>query len=234
MLASLKQFLAGLTHLLFPHTCQGCGSDILNKDQLICLSCYQQLPITNFHFHQSNPVEKIFWGRIPVEAAASLLYFNKGSVLQQLLHELKYKGKKEIGHYLGKEMGAAFSQTGRFARLDGLIPLPLFPAREKKRGYNQATMIAEGFSEATGVPVWGNVINRTHSTETQTNKSRMERWKNMEGRFELINPGLIINKKILLIDDVLTTGATLESCGHELLKAEGCELNIGTLAFTST
>lgn len=230
----LQQIGSGLTHLLFPHVCQGCGSDLLEKDQLICLSCFDQLPNTHFHFHHSNPVEKIFWGRISIEAAASLLYFTKGSVLQQLLHQLKYKGKKEIGHYLGKEMGSQFIQSNRFSDIHGLVPLPLFPSREKKRGYNQATIIAEGFSEATGIPVWDKVITRTRSTATQTHKSRMERWLNMEGRFELINVEQIRHKHILLLDDVLTTGATLESCGHELLKAEGCELSIGTLAYTSS
>jgi len=234
MYAGLKEIGASLTHLFFPHVCQGCGSDLLDKNQLVCLHCYNQLPATQFHLHQANPVEKIFWGRISVEAAASLLYFTKGSVLQQLLHQLKYKGNQEIGRFLGNEMGKQFIQSDRFAAIDGLVPLPLFGSREKKRGYNQAKIIADGFSSATGIPVWNEVIRRTRSTETQTHKSRLARWMNMEGRFELVNPAQISFKKILLIDDVLTTGATLESCGHELLRAEGCSLSIGTIAYTSS
>lgn len=183
--------------------------------------------------HANNPVEKIFWGRIPVVAAASYLYFTKGSILQQLLHQLKYKGNKEVGYFLGRQMGTAFIQSNRFSQIDALIALPLYPSKERKRGYNQAAVLCEGFSAVTRIPFLNNMVVRTVSTETQTHKNRIERWQNMETRFELKSASALCNKRLLLIDDVVTTGATLEACGHELLKAGGAQLNIATLAYTS-
>ena len=229
----LKNITNNLAQLFFPHLCAGCGSDIIDNKQTLCLYCIDQLPVTNFHMHANNPVEKIFWGRIPVVAAASYLYFTKGSILQHLLHQFKYKGNKEVGSFLGRQMGTAFIQSNRFSQIDALIALPLFPSKERKRGYNQAAVLCEGFSAVTGIPFLNNLVVRTVSTETQTHKNRIERWQNMEARFELTSASALSNKRLLLIDDVVTTGATLEACGHELLKATGAQLNIATLAYTS-
>lgn len=229
----LKNITNNLAQLFFPHLCAGCGSDIIDNKQTLCLYCIDQLPVTNFHMHANNPVEKIFWGRIPVVAAASYLYFTKGSILQQLLHQLKYKGNKEVGYFLGRQMGTAFIQSNRFSQIDALIALPLYPSKERKRGYNQAAVLCEGFSAVTRIPFLNNMVVRTVSTETQTHKNRIERWQNMETRFELKSASALCNKRLLLIDDVVTTGATLEACGHELLKAGGAQLNIATLAYTS-
>lgn len=229
----LKNITNNLAQLFFPHLCAGCGNDIIDNKQTLCLYCNDQLPVTNFHMHANNPVEKIFWGRIPVVAAASYLYFTKGSILQHLLHQFKYKGNKEVGNFLGRQMGAAFMQSNRFSQIDALIALPLFASKERKRGYNQAAVLCEGFSSTTGIPFLNNVVVRTTSTETQTHKNRIERWQNMEARFELKSGSALCNKRLLLIDDVVTTGATLEACGHELLKASGAQLNIATLAYTS-
>lgn len=234
MINSLKLLGNGIAELLFPKHCLGCGTDIISDHQLICLKCNHELPVTQFHLHANNPVEKIFWGRIPLVSAASLLYFTKNSVLQHLLHQLKYRGNKDIGYFLGQKMGEAFVQSDRFSRANGLVALPLFPSKEKKRGYNQAAVICEGFSAATGIPFLNDVVTRTVFTETQTHKGRIERWQNMEGRFEVTNRSVLENKNIILIDDVVTTGATLEACGHELAKVTGLQLSIATLAYTST
>ena len=153
--------------------------------------------------------------------------------MQNLLHQLKYKGKKEIGLYFGRRMGEAFAASERHKEIDALVPLPLFFKRERKRGYNQAAVICEGISEVTGLPVLNNVITRLKNTATQTHRNRAERWENIEGKFELINKEEIEGKHVLLVDDVLTTGATLEACGSELLKASGLKLSIATLAYTS-
>lgn len=231
MLKQIGRVAHSFRHLFFPHYCLGCGTDTLSKDQLICLRCHFQLPVTQFEQHAANPVEKIFWGRLPVKAAFSHYFFTKDSVLQNLLHELKYQGHQDIGRFMGREMGYSILNSNRLNSIDAVIPLPLHPRREKERGYNQAAMIGEGIAEVTGLPVWKHKIIRTAATETQTHKSRTERWQNMEGRFRLTDSGSLQDKTILLIDDVITTGATLESCGTELLKAPGCQLIIGAVAW---
>jgi ComF family protein len=222
------------SHLFFPHICSGCGSDLINDGQLICLQCSESLSTTQFAAHQNNPVEKIFRGRIDITNAMGLLYFTKDSVLQNLLHEFKYRGKKEIGFYFGKMMGNALIKSNLYNNIDALIPLPLFSSKEKIRGYNQATVLCEGINEVMNVPVLKNTIIRATATETQTRKNRIERWQNIEGKFEVKDSTSIQNKHILLIDDVVTTGATLESCAMELLRVEGTKVSIGTLAYTST
>jgi ComF family protein len=182
--------------------------------------------------HSGNQVEKIFWGRIPVTHASSLCYFNSGSLIQSLLHQVKYKGNQELGHYLGRLIGETLIQSNRFSQIDALVPLPLFPAREKKRGYNQATVLCNGMSEVMNLPVWSNVIRRLTETSSQTRKNRIERWENMEGRFSIVKKNVITNNHIILVDDVITTGATLEACGEVLLAEEGVKLSIVTLAYT--
>lgn len=190
------------------------------------------LPDTNFEEHPGNPAEKIFWGRLPLINASAQFYFTKESLMQHLLHQFKYKGDKELGLQLGRIMGNQLARSGRFI-VDALIPLPLFPAKEKRRGYNQATVLCEGMSSIMNIPAWNDVIIRPQYTETQTKKGRLERWKNMEGKFDLIKPERLLNKHVLLVDDVVTTGATLEACGNELLKAENCQLSIATLCVAS-
>ncbi len=226
------ELLHDFTHLFFPHICVGCGTDVLGTKSVLCIQCINQLPVTNFHLHAANQVEKIFRGRLPVREATSFCYFSKDSLIQRLLHQLKYKGNKDIGFFAGRMMGAALRESERYDSVDALIPMPLFAAREKKRGYNQTAVLCEGISAATGIPVLKNVICRITSTETQTNKNRIERWLNMEGRFEVKDKEAIKNKHVLLVDDVLTTGATLEACGHELLQGENTQVSIATLAYT--
>jgi ComF family protein len=220
-----------LLHLAFPHVCKGCGSDILDIENEICLRCISALPETNFHLHPDNPMEKLFWGRIPLHGAAALYYFTKESLMQHLVHQLKYRSQKQLGIYMGKLAGHAL--TRRFNDIDALIPLPLFPSKERKRGYNQSRLLCEGISMVLEKPVLDKVVIRTTHTESQTKKNRIERWQNMEGKFELKDAAGIAGKHVLLIDDVVTTGATLEACARELLKAENVQLSIATLCFSS-
>lgn len=152
--------------------------------------------------------------------------------MQHLMHQFKYKGNKEVGIFLGKLMGWAMAESNRFSNIDVLIPLPLHKSREHKRGYNQAAILCEGISSVLNKPVWKDIIIRPEQTETQTKKRRIERWQNMEGKFELVNSSAIENKHVLLVDDVVTTGATLEACGQELLKANNLQLSIATLCFS--
>jgi ComF family protein len=190
------------------------------------------MPETNFEFYANNPVEKKFWGRLPLASATAQYYFTRESLMQRLMHQFKYRGSRELGFQLGKMMGQSLKRSRRF-EADVLIPLPLFPSKEKRRGFNQATVLCEGISEALEIPVLKDVVARSQFTDTQTKKGRIERWLNMEGKFVVKNPGAIAGKHLLLVDDVVTTGATLEACGAELLKVEGATLSITTLCYAS-
>jgi ComF family protein len=190
------------------------------------------MPLTGFEFLPSNPIEKIFWGRAEIQAAAAHMYFTSGSAVQLSLHLLKYKGRKEIGIYFGRQMGLALMHSRRFKDCDIIIPLPLYVDKEKKRGYNQAAKIAEGLSLQLKIPVMVDVVFRVKKTETQTHKSRIERWKNMESTFAIGDPKRISGKHILLVDDVITTGASLEACAQVLLDIPGLRLSIACLAHT--
>jgi ComF family protein len=228
----IHTLLSDFSHLFFPHICAGCGTDALHEESPVCIHCAANLPTTNFITQPDNLVEKIFWGRLPLACAASAYYFTKDSLLQHLLHLLKYKGRQDIGVFLGNLIGQQLNDTNRFSSVDGLLPLPLFKKREKKRGYNQAELLAQGISNYFNKPIFPDVVQRRLPTETQTHKSRIERWQNMEGTFEITNIEAIAGKHILLIDDVITTGATLEACGTELL-ASGClTLSVLSLAYT--
>lgn len=228
-----KEIRSSFLHLLFPHVCVGCGSDIISESNELCLHCTQELPATNFEQHSNNPVEKRFWGRLPLQNATASFYFSKESLMQRLIHQFKYKQNKELGLQLGRLMGDILKKSNRF-KIDALVPLPLFPKKEALRGYNQAEVLCNGIAEILDLPVLNNVITRPRHTETQTRKGRIERWKNIEGKFHLVNPKAIKDKHILLVDDVITTGATLESCGAELLKAENVRLSIACLCYAAT
>lgn len=230
---NISDILRSFFHLLFPHTCAGCGNDTLHPEQTLCLTCISQLPLTNFHHYPANPVHHLFLGRLPLVNATSLAYFTKDSLLQHLLHEFKYKNRKDIGTWLSHRLGEALQESQHFNKPDALIPVPLFPARERQRGYNQARILCEGLSEKWQVPVWHNVVIRTSRTQSQTRKNRIERWQNMEGKFELSSHQVIEGKHLLLVDDVLTTGATLEACGNALLQAPQVTLSVATIGFVT-
>jgi len=229
---SIREIKDSFVHLLFPHICSGCGSDILNKESMLCMRCIDAMPETNFEIHANNPVEKKFWGRLSLQQATAQYYFVRESLMQRLMHQFKYKKNKELGTQLGRMMGESLKKSNRFT-IDALIPLPLFPAKEKKRGYNQAAILCEGIAESLQVQVLKDVIIRPQHTDTQTKKGRIERWQNMEGKFVLAKPEAIANKRVLLVDDVVTTGATLEACGIELLKAENVRLSIAALCYAA-
>jgi len=227
----IKSVFNDLLHLFYPHVCMGCGSDLIDEKNILCLHCIVHLPHTNFASFANNPIEKIFWGRIPLIAAHSEFYFSKESVLQHLIHQLKYKGKKEVGHYLGEMIGNNLLNSNRFNTIDYLIPLPMFNKKEQQRGYNQATIICNGISSATNIPVLNNVVVRKMLTQTQTRKSRVARWENVSTSFYIADEYKIANKHLLLVDDVVTTGASIEACAHEILKIDQTRLSIATLAY---
>ena len=165
----LKEIQDSFLHVLFPHVCCGCSNDIINKESVLCMRCIEAMPETNFEMHVNNPVEKKFWGRLTFTQATAQYYFTRESMMQRLMHQFKYKGNRELGTQLGKMIGERLKNSNRF-NIDALIPLPLFPAKEKKRGYNQATVLCEGMAESLQVPVLKDVIIRSQHTDTQTKK----------------------------------------------------------------
>ena len=232
-MSKLLPIIAHALHLFYPHSCTACGHDVLDKDALLCMKCIHQLPHTHFAAQENNPVEKIFFGRLSLTAAHSEFYFSKASIMQQLIHQLKYKGNTEIGFHLGEWLGQSLLASHRFNGLDAILPLPLYPDKERKRGYNQAAVICEGISAVRRVPVLKNKVIRQRHTDTQTKKHRAERWQNVDGSFIVLDKPALAGKNVLLVDDVITTGASLEACGAALMAVPNLTLSIATLAIAS-
>lgn len=218
-----------LFHLFYPHNCIGCGSDVISNESFLCLECINDLPYTDFAMHQNNPVEKKFWGRIALASAMSEFFFSKGSMVQNMIHEFKYSGNKKAGHYFGNLMGKSLLFSNRF-NIDVIVPLPLFERKEKMRGFNQAEILCNGIAEILKKPVIRNNVIRKVFTDTQTKKHRIERWKNVEGIFFVTDPNELEGRHILLVDDVITTGATIDACATEILKIKGVTLSVASLA----
>jgi ComF family protein len=230
-MAHFPTALNDFIHLFFPHLCTGCGSDILNLDHQLCLHCIADLPYTNFFEHPGNPVERKFYGRLHLANAASGYFLSKNSMMEALIYELKYKGNKAIGYYMGERLGSLLTNS-RYNDVDLLVPLPLNPKRQRKRGYNQSEILCRGITAVWSRPIIDNAVIRKVNTETQTHRGRINRWENMDGVFAVVEPAVLENKHVLLVDDVVTTGASLEACGSEILKVSGTTLSIATLAYT--
>lgn len=215
--------------LMYPRLCLACSCNLFAHERHICLRCLYQLPKTYFHDMPNNPLEQLFWGRFDVQAVTSFLYFTKGGIAQQMLHKLKYQGRKEVGLGLGKMLGQELRHSPRFRDAELVVPVPLHPKRERLRGYNQSMLIALGISESMEVSATAKMLTRPQYTETQTRKGRFERWENVAEAFVCPKPELLRGKRLLLVDDVLTTGATLEACARVLERA-GAQVCMATLA----
>jgi ComF family protein len=216
--------------LLFPKICAACGNSLWKQEEIVCLSCEFHLPRTNFHLALENPVSQLFWGRVNLESAAAFLYFNKGNKVQRLIHQLKYKGRKDIGIYLGRQYGQHLKYSPFFQTVQLIVPVPLHSKKLLQRGYNQSEQFAHGLGETMKIPVDPYAICRKKETETQTKKSRFRRWQNVAEVFDVTNPGSMEMKHVLLVDDVITTGATLESCIHALSSIHGIRISVATIA----
>ncbi len=227
----LQQWKSGFLHLFFPRTCQACGNVLFRQEDVICTRCLYNLPRTNFWKYQNNPVAEVFWGRVELHAAASYLFFNKGSKVQRLMHGLKYRGKKEVGIYLGNLMGMELKKSDGFRDVDVVVPVPLHPKKKLKRGYNQSALIAEGIAKSMKIEYQTENLIKIAHTESQTHKSRYDRWLNVQKVFHVQYPGHLENKHILLVDDVITTGATIEACAHVLKAIKGTKVSVASLAY---
>jgi len=222
--------LIDFINLLFPDVCVVCGNALQKNEHQLCLSCLHDIPKTNYHLMPDNPIEKRFWGKVPVEQATAYFFFQKGSSFQKLLHILKYKGNKEIGELMGKYAAIDLLDAPGSETVDLIIPVPLHPRKFKSRGYNQSEWIGKGLSLILNKPMDITTLLRVRENASQTTKTVFERYENTEGIFELSDKTVLEGKHVLLVDDVLTTGSTLEACIRALLETDGIKISIFTLA----
>lgn len=229
-LPSVMPFWDGFVSLFFPKTCVACGQESPAADSCFCLPCRLKLRPTGQHLQPDNAFTRRFWGQIPIEAGAAMFHFSKNSPVQRALHQLKYRNRADAGTRIGREFGRLLRHSELFAPIELIVPVPLHPQKERRRGYNQSEKFADGLGETLHKPVDNQSLVRRVLSESQTRKQRSERFQNVESAFAVKNPSALAGKNILLVDDVLTTGATLESCGRQLLALPGTRLFLATIA----
>lgn len=227
-----KHYLDAINHLFFPRLCFGCEEHLIDDDEFFCMDCLSELPYTGFESIRDNPVEKLFWGRVKIAYAFSTVYYQERTPVQHAVHALKYKNQQQLGIFMGGLMASRSATFLSPEKPDFLIPMPLHPKKQRLRGYNQATLLCRGFSNISGIPVMDNVLQRVTHTSTQTHKSRIDRWENVSGIFEIRDETIIKNKNVLLVDDVITTGASTEACINRLIESGVARAGICSFAFT--
>lgn len=233
MKITVPSYFSSLLQLFFPHNCVACYREVYSGDAVLCTKCFSCLPHTGFFNIPENPVATTFYGRVAIEHAAATFYFTKDSIVQSLMIALKYKGVRAAGSFLGKETGLALLKSDWHHYIDYIIPMPLNAAKERRRGYNQAAIVADGIAQHIHRPVLEQAVARIVSTETQTQKNRIERWRTMSNAFEVRDRTQLNGKHILLVDDVVTTGATLEACAAILVTECNAKVSIACAAYTS-
>jgi ComF family protein len=232
LFTSAKHCLEAFNHLFFPRLCFGCEEHVIDNNEFFCLNCLSELPFTGFENIRGNAVEKLFWGRVKIAYAFSTVYYQEKTPVQHAVHALKYKNQQKLGGFLGELMAVKSEQLSAVLRPDFLIPMPLHPKKQRMRGYNQAMLLSKGYSNISDIPVLDNVLKRATHTSTQTHKSRIDRWENVSGIFEINDKHLLKDKHVLLIDDVITTGASTEACVSILLEAGVASAGVCSFAFT--
>jgi ComF family protein len=226
-----NSYLADFIALIFPRLCAACNNSLIAREHVLCTNCLYNLPYTNFHLLADNIVARQFWGKLPIEAAYALFYFTKGGNVQNMVHRFKYDGMQQIGVLLGEIAGSQLQQNPTFSGVDHIIPVPLHSSKLRKRGFNQSACFANGLASKLNALVEEHNLVRIIATETQTRKKRFARFENMQEVFSIADPEKLVNKHVLLVDDIVTTGSTLEACGAELLKIPGLKLSIATIAY---
>lgn len=216
--------------LFFPKVCHACHEILNDHEQDICTNCRNALPVTNFHFNQDDNVLKMFYARVKVENGTALFRFEKKGLVQQLIHNLKYRGQESIGAFLGDWLGGELKTVKEYSEIDIVIPVPLHKNKLKKRGYNQVAKFAQHIAIALNVQYVDNALLKVTNTDSQVLKSRFARWTNNEELFTLQNKNAIANKHILLVDDLITTGATMEACINILNQAENIKISVACMA----
>jgi len=214
--------------LIYPKTCPGCSKSMVRGESGLCTICKHELSTTNYHLDPTNALATRFYGRLPLELVSAYIFFYKGGVAQSILHELKYNGNHEIGRLMGQWYGKELISVE--INWDLIVPVPIHKTKRRKRGYNQSDYFAKGLSEMLGIPWSSEVLFRRVQSETQTHKTKEERWENVKDNFEVIRSDQIVGRHILLVDDVITTGSTIEACGQRLLDEGIKKLSVASLA----
>ena len=228
-------FWARLLDLISPRLCVVCGNRLAVTEETLCSKCYLHLPRTDFgHDLYENVMAKLFWGQMAIEKATALFYYEPHAETAQILYEMKYKNHPEIGVVMGRMMAKELMRSGLFEGIDAIVPVPLARKRERQRGYNQSLELAKGVSEVTGLPIANKVVRRTKFVGSQTQRGRWERNENVENVFELVNSDSISGKHLLLIDDVVTTGATIIACAQEMRKASNVKFSVLALGYSKS
>ncbi len=231
-LLDFRSWINDFISLLFPRLCACCDESLIKGEENICIKCEYDLPYTDFHEHDDNALAKQFWGRVPFYQASALLYFTKGNKTQKLIHQFKYKNQPQIGFQLGKKIGERLKSTHATVAIDFIIPVPLHPKQLRKRGYNQSEQIANGIAAILNIPVATNILLKAKETSSQTKHERYNRFENLLRVFMIVKPALITNKHVLLVDDVVTTGATIEACAICLQQHQPSKLSLVAAAYT--
>ncbi len=230
----IKRLATDVRELLFPRQCLVCGDTLGVHEQVVCVHCLMQLPYTNYHGQAENPVVRLFYPNISVVKVNAYMFYNQGSDACNVVLGLKYHGRREVGQVMGRMMAIDVLEQGFFEGVEAIVPVPLAKQRQHRRGYNQSELLARGVAEVTGLPVWTDVVERVVDNRTQTHLSRAERRENVEGIFRLCCPDVIAGKHLLLVDDVVTTGATLASCMETLALAGGVTFSVLCLAVAAS
>lgn len=228
----MVNILNNIISVFIPAVCAGCKRKLSVSDQILCVTCRHELPITNFHLEKENSVKRLFSGRASIRNANSFLLFHKKGIVQQIIHQLKYKGQQQIGAFFGNWYGLILKKDAVFKDVDVVIPVPLHKKRLKQRGYNQVTTFSKALATKLDLKFDENSFARTKNTSRQVFRSRGDRWQRLQNAFTVIDEENLKGKHILLVDDVITTGATLEACANILLKMPGTTVSIVTLAVT--
>jgi len=217
--------------LFYPQLCCACGNHLNKGENLICGFCHYHLPKTEFHMEKNNPLIRHFWGKVDIHSAAAYYFFRKGEKVQQLVHQLKYKGRKDIGERIGELYGHELMKSPDFNTVEVIIPVPLHPMRQRKRGYNQSEMFANGLAKSMNRISLPHALKRNVATSTQTKKNRFSRWENVNRIFAAEEVSQLVHLHVLLVDDVITTGSTLEACVQVLSGIEGIRISIASIAY---
>ena len=226
----VSKILNDINTILFPHRCFGCNARLYRGEKVLCALCRDELPITDHNYDTENAVDRAFYGRVPINKGASFLYFEEKGIVKNLIHNLKYRGQKQIGTFLGDWFGSRLKTTKNCPKIDLVIPVPLHPRKQRKRGYNQVDAFGRKLAAHLGAEFADSILLKNRHTPTQTTKNRWQRWKYQQGEYHVSQLEHIRGKRILLVDDVITTGATLESCTKALQQASDVEVYLGTMA----